>query len=160
MQPKLRSLAIALSATALIAAATSFDSQAQTQQSQTRTLHLVEQGGSLAVVDNQPKAKHQYDFSPGDIVIVRRIILNQHGTQTGTLRLVCVATTATTQQCSGTEKLTDGTIEVAGISSSDPGTAVAVIGGTGAYSGAHGTSTSNDRTNNHDVADQTITLLP
>jgi hypothetical protein len=160
MQPKSRTLAIALTVIAVSAAATTLDSAAQSQPSQARILHLVEKGGNLNVVDNPPKAKHRYDFSPGDIVVVDRVILDQSGTQAGSLHLVCVATTATSQQCSGTEKLADGTIEVAGVSAPDPATTVAVIGGTGAYSGAHGTSTSRDRATNHDVADQTITLLP
>ena len=125
-----------------------------------RTLHFVEKGGGLKVVDNPPKARHQYDFSPGDIVIVTRDITTAHDGRVGSLRLVCIATDATTQQCSGTETLPAGTLELAGVSAPRPTTTVAVIGGTGAYTGAHGTSLSTDRKTNADIADQTITLLP
>jgi hypothetical protein len=125
----------------------------------TRSLHLVEKGGGLKVVDNPPKAQHQYDFSAGDIVIVTRDLFDPKGSRAGTLRLVCVATSATTQQCSGAETLADGTLELAGVSSHTPSTVAAVIGGTGAYSGASGTSVSTDRRANANIADQTITLL-
>ena len=46
------------------------------------------------------------------------------------------------------------------MSSPSPSTTVAVIGGTGSYSGARGTSMSVDRKGSGDVADQTIALLP
>lgn len=123
-----------------------------------RTLHLVEKGGGLAVVDNPPKAKRQFDFSPGDIIIVTRDIFEENGGRAGSLRLVCIATTATTQQCSGTETLPGGTLELAGISSPAPSTSTAVIGGTGGYTDALGTSISTDRKSNSDIADQTIKL--
>lgn len=122
------------------------------------TLHLVEKGGGLAVVDNAPKAKHQFDFSPGDIVIVTRNVFEANGNRAGSLRLVCIATTPTAQQCSGTETLTGGTLELAGVSSPAPSTSTAVIGGTGRYGGARGTSISTDRKSNSDVADQTVNL--
>ncbi len=125
-----------------------------------RTLHLVERGGGLAVVDNPPKAAHRYDFSAGDIVVVSRDLYAPGGARAGSLRLVCVATTATTQQCSGTESLAGGTLELAGVSGPAPSTTVAVIGGTGAYGGARGTSVSTDRHGGGDVADQIVTLVP
>lgn len=128
------------------------------QAAATTTLHLVEKAGGLRIVDNPPKAKHPYDFSPGDIVIVTRDLFDPKGSRAGSLRLVCVATSAMTQQCSGTETLQDGMLELAGVSSPAPSTVVAVIGGTGAYDGAGGTSVSTDRTANSNVADQTITL--
>ena len=78
----------------------------------------------------------------------------------GSLKLVCIATSPTTQQCNGTEALAGGTLEVAGTSSPAPTTSVAVIGGTGDYAGARGTSASQDRKNSNDIADQTINLLP
>jgi hypothetical protein len=121
-------------------------------------LHLVERGGGLRVVDNQPKAQHPYQFSAGDIVIVRRDLYSRSGRPAGHLRIACIATTATTQQCSGTATLAHGTLEFAGISQPGPRTPIAVIGGTGQYANAHGTSTSTDRPGNPDIADQTITL--
>lgn len=124
-----------------------------------RTLHLVEKGGGIAFIDNPPKAKHQFDFSAGDIVIVSRDLVTASGGHAGSLRLTCIATTATTQQCAGTETLAGGTLELSGVSSPAPSTTVAVTGGTGLYAGAHGTSVSTDRRNNPDIADQTIGLL-
>lgn len=125
-----------------------------------RTLHLVEKGGDLKIIDNPPKAKHQFDFSAGDIIIVSRDIFISAGRHAGSLRLTCIATTATTQQCSGSEMLAGGMLELAGVSAPSPSTVVAVVGGTGRYTGARGSSISTDRKANHDIADQTITLLP
>lgn len=154
-------VAIVFSGALAAAAIGSITATAQTNHAlAARTLHLVEKGGGLKVVDNPPKARHQYDFSAGDIVIVARDITTARGSRVGSLRLVCIATSATTQQCSGTETLPAGTLELAGTSAPRPTTSVAVIGGTGAYAGAHGTSVSSDRKNNADIADQTITLLP
>ena len=123
-----------------------------------RTLHLVERGGGIQFVDNLPKAKRPYEFSPGDIVIVVRDIYTRQGARAGSLRIVCVATDRTTQQCGGTETLTGGTLELSGLSSPAASTTVAVIGGTGLYNGARGTSRSIDRKTNTDIADQTIAL--
>ena len=136
------------------------DASAKTAGPQPTTLHLVEKGGGLRFVDNAPKAKHQYDFSAGDIVIVTRNLSEVTGKKVGSLRLICVAVSPAVQQCSGTEALAAGTLEVAGISAHAPATTVAITGGTGAYAGARGTSVSKDRTGNADIADQTITLLP
>jgi hypothetical protein len=156
----LRMLVGAVVVTALVTGAAAFTSgsPAQALSGQSRTLRLVEKGGGLKFVDNLPRAKHQYDFSAGDIVIVSRTLYTQQGARAGSLRVVCVATDPTTQQCNGTETLARGTLEVAGISTPAPRTTVAVIGGTGAYTGARGTSISTDRHGNSDTADQAITL--
>lgn len=155
--------AVATAATVLsgaLAAAAIGSSTAPAHARAARTLHLVEEGGALAFIDNPPKARHQYDFSAGDIIIATRDIVAARGGRAGSLRLVCIATGATTQQCSGTETLPSGTLELAGTSAPRPTTTVAVIGGTGAYVGAHGTSISSDRKTSADIAGQTITLLP
>ena len=142
------------------AAVITTSSAAHAQSSGPRTLHLVEKGGGITFVDNAPKAKHPYDFSAGDIVVVNRNLYTRTGGRSGSLRLVCVATDPTTQQCNGTETLPGGTLEVAGISSPAPSTQVAVIGGTGTYAGARGTSVSQDRKVNNNIADQIIALRP
>jgi allene oxide cyclase-like protein len=154
-----RTLAAA-AAVALFGAAIAFTegSNAQAVTGQARTLHIVEKGGGLKFVDNPPKATHQYDFSAGDVVIVSRDLYTQHGARAGSLKLVCIATSQTTQQCTGTETLAGGTLEVAGISTPAPNATVAITGGTGSYRGARGTSTSTDRHGNNDTADQTITF--
>jgi hypothetical protein len=150
--------AVALIALAAAIASSTTSSPAQTASAQLRTLRLVEKGGGVKVVDNPPKAKHQYDFSAGDIVVVTRVIYGRNGPRIGSLRLVCMATSATTQECTGSETLLGGSLEVAGLSTPARATTAAVIGGTGAYSGASGTSVSRDRKTNSEVADQTITL--
>lgn len=147
-------------ALATVAAATFVVGAAAHSKTGKPSLHLVEKGGRLQIVDNTPKARHAYDFSAGDMVIVTRTLDHPNGSHAGSLRLVCVATNATTQQCNGTETLANGTLEVAGISAPTPNTTVSVIGGTGAYTGARGTSVSRDRAANNNIADQTITLLP
>ncbi len=162
---KRNGLAAATAGAALIgavvaAAATGTNAQAQAAGAAARTLRLVEKGGGLKIIDNPPKARHQFDISAGDIIIVTRDITTAHGGGVGSLRLVCIATGATTQQCTGSEVLAGGTLELAGVSAPSPSTVVAVVGGTGRYTGAHGSSVSTDRKTNHDIADQTITLLP
>ena len=156
-RPRTRAIGAAV---ALFAAAIAFaeGSKAQTVTGQPRTLHLVEKGGGLKFVDNPPRATHQYDFSAGDVVIVTRDLYTQRGARAGSLKLVCIATSQTTQQCNGTETLAGGTLEVAGLSTPATSTTVAITGGTGSYRGARGTSISADRHGNSDTADQTITL--
>lgn len=159
--PGITAAAVVLGSALAAAAVGSSTAPAQTEHAPAaRTLHLVERGGGLKVVDNPPKARHQYDFSAGDIVTVTRDITTPRGGRVGSLRLVCIATDATTQQCNGTETFPAGTLELAGTSAPHPTTTVAVIGGTGVYAGAHGTSVSGDRKTNADIADQTVTLLP
>ena len=150
----------AATAIALLSAAIAFTegSNAQKLTGQPRTLRLVEKGGDLKFVDNPPRAKHQYDFSAGDVVIVTRDLYTQRGARAGSLKLVCIATSQTTQQCNGTETLAGGTLEVAGLSTPATSTTVAITGGTGSYRGARGTSISADRHGNSDTADQTITV--
>ena len=152
--------AAAISTLAVGGAAFTSGSSAEGLAGQSRILHLVEKGGDLRFVDNPPRAKHSYDFSAGDIVIVSRDLYTRKGAGAGSLRIVCVVKDQTTQQCNGTETLSGGTLEVAGVSSPAPSTTVAVIGGTGAYNGARGTSKSRDRKTNSNIADQTITLQP
>lgn len=141
-------------ATGLASAGTVRD---QASASPPRVLRLVESGGALRYVDNPPAAKHPYDFSPGDIVVVTRRLSDTRG-RAGSLRLACIATTASTQQCTGTMTLRDGALMVLATSSPSPVTTAAVVGGTGAYAGARGSSVSRDRAANHNVADLTVTL--
>lgn len=124
-----------------------------------RTIRLVERGGGVRVIDNAPKARHPFDFSPGDIVVVTRLLDRPAGGRAGSLQIVCVATTASVQQCTGTATLAGGTLEFAGLSRPSPATVIAVVGGTGAYAGARGTSSARDRRGHDDVADETITLV-
>jgi hypothetical protein len=151
--------AVLIGAVAAVAAPGA-NARAQSGGAAPLTLHLVEKGGDLKIIDNPPKAKHQFDFSAGDIVIVSRDIFTSAGRRTGSLRLTCIVTTATTQQCAGSEMLAGGMLELAGVSAPSPSTVVAVVGGTGRYSGARGSSVSTDRKTNTDIADQTVTLLP
>ena len=120
---------------------------------------LVEKGGGVKFVDSAlPHARHPYEFSAGDLAIVRRDLYTPANAHAGELRIACVAITATRQQCDGTLTLSDGTLEVAGLSQPSPTTTVAVTGGTGAYAGVTGSSSAKDRAGNGDVADMTITL--
>jgi hypothetical protein len=158
MQITRRTSIVALAlATAALAGAGAAPAAATAQRP--RTIHLVEKGGGLKIVDNPPRARHPYEFSPGDMVIVSRTLETPAGVAAGSLQLVCVATSAATQHCAGTESLRGGTLEVVGVSSPASRTTVAVVGGTGVYAGARGTSVSVDRASSRDVADQIVTLL-
>jgi hypothetical protein len=122
-------------------------------------LHFVEHGGTLHVVDAPPKGADTFDFSPGDMVIITRYLSAPSGAKRGSLRIVCTAITAKVQQCLGSASLQAGTIDFAGVSQASPRTSVAVIGGTGAYSGVRGSTLAVDRSGRADVADLTITFV-
>ena len=145
--------ALLVGATLPIASATSSASTSTT------SIHLVERGGGIKVVDNPPAAKHPYEFSAGDIVVVRHNLTMPGGAAAGHLRLICIATTPSTQQCEGTANLAGGAIEFAGVSTASQTTHIAVIGGTGDYAGARGAAVSTDRDGPRDIADLRITLL-
>jgi len=147
-----------LSAVAIGAAMALAAGAATAAGSPARTIRLVERGGGVRFVDLPPRASHPFDFSPGDLAIVTRNLDDRHGAVVGRLRIACVTITPTAQQCTGTVTLRGGTMEVAGLSGPMPTTTIAVVGGTGAYDGARGTSVARDRAGGGDVADMTIRL--
>ena len=123
------------------------------------TLRLVERGGAVKFVDLPPRARHQFDFSAGDLAIVTRTLYTASGARAGSLELSCVTVTAEPkQQCTGTIELGAGTIEVAGLSRPSPTTSFAVTGGTGSHADATGTGFSKDRPGNGNIADLTLRL--
>lgn len=123
-----------------------------------RAIKLVERGGATKFVDLPPRARHQFDFSPGDMAIITRRLDDLSGARAGSLEIACVTVTPTKQQCAGTIELHGGTLAVSGLSHPAPTTLVAVVGGTGTYTGARGVGLAKDRAGAGDVADLTIRL--
>ena len=86
--------------------------------------------------------------SPGDMYVFDQPLLDEHGSDIGNNSGVCIRTrTGHSLQCQWTLSLDDGTIQVAG-REFDQGTSdIAIVGGTGAYTGIRGYMQS---TNNND----------
>jgi allene oxide cyclase-like protein len=100
-------------------------------------LHLYERPGPSSFVNNGPQGKKP---GRGDIVIYANPVFDRHGTRVGTDHGVCTVLSTTLSQCDATIVLPKGQIVTHGLQGpSRSGFDVAVIGGTGAYTGVHGT---------------------
>jgi hypothetical protein len=98
-------------------------------------------------VDAPPKhTSGAPDDSPGDTVILHARLLDRHGKRVGVIDATFVTTATGTdakhdgsEQLTGTLRLADGQIAVLGtVGAYDRTTHVAIIGGTGRYTGARG----------------------
>jgi hypothetical protein len=164
MNAKTIAATVLVTSAAVVVALSGFATASSTQapvpaQNRPAVLHFVERGGALHVVDAPPKGAAEFNFSPGDVVIVTRDLYARSGAKQGSLRIVCTAISATVQQCLGSASLENGTIDFAGVSQAAPRTSVAVIGGTAAYAGVRGSTLAVDRPGPADVADLTITFV-
>jgi len=124
---------------------------------------LLSAGVAVAVVDGQksirflqvaqPAQDRLVDHNrnrrpdPGDSVLATSSLYrwagSQRGPRLGRLQSVCVLATRRTANCTGTFFLPGGTVQAQGYTDFDHGVdELAVIGGTGTYSGVQGTFTS------------------
>jgi hypothetical protein len=101
-------------------------------------LRFYERPGPTSFVNNAPVGKKA---GRGDVVIYANPVFDRHGTQVGTDYGVCTVLNDTQSQCDATIVLPKGQLVTHGIQSSKSNFEVAVIGGTGLYSGARGTMT-------------------
>jgi hypothetical protein len=118
-------------------------------------LQIVLRPGSFDVVDNPPKRSGDRPPSPGDASItVYRVFDASGAKRLGTAQFVCVATDRRGErsQCNGTIALPGGQIATQGDADH-----VAVVGGSGAYTGARGSATGKDHADSVDV---TVQFLP
>ena len=77
--------------------------------------------------------------SPGDMFVFDQPLLDQHGNEIGNNSGVCLRTrVGHSLQCQWTLTLTDGSIQVAGREFDEGSSDIAIVGGTGAYSGITG----------------------
>ncbi len=77
--------------------------------------------------------------SPGDMFVFDQPLLDEHGNDIGTNSGVCVRTrVGHSLQCQWTLSLKDGNIQVAGREFDQGASDIAIVGGTGAYSGISG----------------------
>ena len=102
------------------------------------SLRFYERSGATHVIDNAPKGKQA---GRGDLVLYANPIFDRQGTQVGTDHGVCIVLGTGQSQCDSTLALPKGQIVTHGLQGAKSGFDLAVIGGTGAYSGARGTMT-------------------
>jgi len=77
--------------------------------------------------------------SPGDMFVFDQPLLDQHGNDIGNNSGTCVRTrVGHSLQCQWTLTLKNGTIQVAGREFDEGASDIAIVGGTGAYSGIGG----------------------
>jgi hypothetical protein len=156
----------ALSTVALAAAAAGVAVPAGAQTATTLTL-TEPAGGTFNIVDNAPKSHGQGEhqrFSVGDSLVISNKILDASRKRVGKVQAVCFVNKAgtfatATSDCVGVFKLAGGNLYVSiPLQFSSTKETGAVVGGTGAYQGLHGTWT----TVNHrdDSSTDTFTLTP
>ena len=95
-------------------------------------------GADARSIDNAPKGKKA---GRGDVVLYANPVFDRTGTQVGTDHGVCIVLVPGQSQCDSTLALPKGQIVTHGLQGAKSGFDLAVIGGTGAYSGARGTMT-------------------
>lgn len=143
------SLALALAVATCTSAGLAFaaDRPAQTPSSPA-VRQLVLHPQALHVVDAPPAGAAAGSVSPGDTAITTYRVLAPGGRRLGRAQLVCLATDrgGSHQQCSGTIALHDGQLAIQGDVAH-----IAIVGGSGAYAGAHGTATGQDHADHVDV---------
>jgi len=104
--------------------------------SRVAALRFYERPGPTSTVDNAPKGTKA---GRGDLVLYNNPVFDRHGTQIRTDHGVCTMLNATQSMCEATIVLPKGQIVTHGLQGRRTSYDVAVIGGTGAYAGAHGT---------------------
>jgi hypothetical protein len=102
------------------------------------SLRFYERPGPTSFINNAPKGKKA---GRGDIVIYANPVFDRRGTQVGTDHGVCTVLNDQQSQCDSTLVLPKGQIVTHGIQGARGSFEMAVIGGTGFYSGAHGSMT-------------------
>lgn len=131
--------AVGLAAVAAVGVAVVIPSAGQSQTSRTVTLDA--HTNSVKVVDLPPRGKS----SSGDLIVSISTLRNADGARVGKGYLSCTLTgrartfESANYECTGTDRLGDGSITFAGnarLAASE--ITVAVTGGTGAYDGATG----------------------
>ena len=132
-----------------------------------RTFTLIEAGGNFEFRDNPPRTQNRRNpsVSAGDLLLITSRLLNQENSRVGRLDAVCTATgpgrtfNRAHFHCSGTYTLSDGSLALsAAFKGSEENAPIAVVGGTGAYEGAHGSVTS--RNLPRDRTESTVHISP
>lgn len=130
-----------------------------------QTLKYVTKNCSFHFSDVPPRSRgREPQPAAGDGFAISCRVFNEAATRVGTLDATCTFTKggrAGRGVCEGTYALPDGTLYLLASASTGDTTKGAVVGGDGAYAGAHGTFTSVDRPGQAggDPSDDTFTLL-
>lgn len=157
---------VALAAAALSSAAVAAPVLAQSGGTgQTITFRELNKGSRFAYIDNPPRNTNPHRrpvFSVGDQIVIADPLADASG-KIGELRATCTMTKKSPAPsgnsinpahpfCTGAFVTTKGTLFVETVDSGAKRTEGAVVGGTGAYVGAHGTfTTTRTKTGSNDV---------
>ena len=128
-----------------------------------QTIEFVEKGGTFKNVDTPPRAKHDFDASPGDMFVFSRPLYTSANKRYGSLNAKCTFTKggrAASGVCEGVYALPTGDLYAAAKLGTGKTTTGVITGGTRAYAGARGTFKSVTRSGDNAPSDTTITLLP
>lgn len=152
--------AVALAATAAIAAAALIVPTASSGKNGGRTVVVREKVRSVTTVHHSPATKGQA-LATGDVVLTRQGMFAKSGRSLGTLYTDCTnvgptaAVFAATLQCTATYRFAAGELIAVGILQLAPGTgSLTILGGTGVYLGARGSITSGPPVKGYDTVDR------
>jgi len=145
-----RKVAVAAAVASVAAIATPLIAHAGVEGGQTLTFKELDRGSRFDYIDNAPKDRPHAKprFSVGDEIVIGNPLKDDKGSA-GELRATCTATKPALANdtgfgdarpfCTGAFVLRDGTAFIETVDAGGKVTKGAVVGGTGAYLGAHGT---------------------
>jgi hypothetical protein len=143
---------VALMASAVLFAALAGAGSADHPGSQTLTFIERNNQGTFKYIDHRPKARRRSQVSPGDELLGTNALYNAANTRrVGRLFFKCTAVRGAKRferasfLCEVTVRLSNGTLVASAVISFGKPIAGAVIGGSGAYEGASGGFTSDER---------------
>lgn len=151
-------LVVVATATAMSAAiAVPMLSSAQAPTGQTITFQ--EPAARVAIDDIAPKSKSGRLFSLGDRAVTQGALFDAGKKRVGTIATTCTGAGPTkpifaaTLLCTATYQVADGQIVASGVFKLDGSGTLPIVGGSGAYAGAHGTVTSAKPAKGYESAD-------
>jgi Dirigent-like protein len=135
-------IAVAVLAGGAVTAASASTPSTHTSGHGRQVLHLGVKFSPFNVIDVPPLQKTDGDFQPGDYAVFSDVLTNQAGKKVGTEGgsglITKVSSSGAQVYFSLAIKLPHGQVAAAGLASTAPHKRIAVVGGTGAYSGARG----------------------
>jgi hypothetical protein len=163
-----RSVIAAATGAVLVTAAVFVGSgSAQAPAPRTFTFTEGQRGSTFKFVDNPPRSRGRTErtttISMGDVFVFTNPLISGAGQRSGVFYATCVAArggrlSQTFLLCHGVAKLQDGDIAVEVATRLGRLVTGSIVGGTGAYNGAHGTFTSRETEGRPTV--DTFQLLP
>jgi len=135
----MRRFAIGFVMAALVAATYVASALGVSSRNSTAVLHFYETPGQRVFIDNAPKGKYP---SVGDTFLYTSPVFTRHGSRVGSDHRVCTVIGSLRFLCTEVLQLPNGQLMLQSLrTATDPTTEIAVVGGTGAFVGAHGLMT-------------------